>query len=151
MTDTTPSSRPDEPDDDERPPTTIHLGSGSTVTVLATAAQTGGALSIYRWRPAASTRGPSPHFHTTFGETFIVEEGELDLFDGRAWRTLLPGEAAHAAPGEVHGLRKAHEGPATVLMILTPGVLREDYFAQLADADPHDMARLHQEHDNHFL
>ncbi|MCH8626293.1 cupin domain-containing protein [Arsenicicoccus piscis] len=130
----------------------IHLGpSGSTIEVLASATDTGGAASLYRWRLAASSRGPSPHFHTTFNETFVVEEGEIDYFDGATWRTLRPGQTAHAAAGHVHGLRKTREEPATLLMLLWPGVPREEYFAQLAGADEDDLARLHAAHDNHFV
>lgn len=135
----------------------IHLGSsGSSIEVLATAAETDGALSLYRWRLAPTSRGPAPHFHTTFGETFVVEEGEIDYFDGTTWHALHAGDTAHSARGTVHGLRKERDEPATLLMVLSPGVRREDYFARLAAlqhvaAQVADMERLHQEHDNHFL
>ncbi|HEX5534832.1 MAG TPA: cupin domain-containing protein [Actinomycetales bacterium] len=98
-----------------------------------------------------SSRGPAPHFHTSFGETFVVEEGEVDYYDGRAWRTLRGGHVAYAAAGEVHGLRKERTEPATILMILSPGVAREQYFAQLARVNEKDLARLHEVHDNHFV
>lgn len=100
---------------------------------------------------APSSRGPAQHFHTTFSETFIVEEGEIDYFDGRAWRTLLPGHAVHARSGDVHGLRKERAEPATILMALSPGVPREEYFAQLAGVNQQDLRRLHEVHDNHFI
>ncbi|GLW99955.1 cupin [Microtetraspora sp. NBRC 16547] len=131
---------------------TIRLGaSGSTIEVLAGPAETSGVVSIYRWRMSPSSRGPAPHFHTTFSETFIVEEGEVDYFDGREWRTLLPGDAAHAAMGDVHALRKERAEPATLLMALSPGVPREEYFAQLATVNDRDQSRLHEAHDNHFV
>lgn len=139
----------------------IHLGAGgSTIEVLATAAETDGALSLYRWRLAPTSRGPAPHFHTTFGETFVVEDGEIDYFDGSAWRTLRAGDTAHSPRGTVHGLHKERDEPATLLMVLSPGVRREDYFARLAtlqhdtvrEADTEtDMDRLHEAHDNHFV
>ncbi|WP_055478432.1 cupin domain-containing protein [Sphaerimonospora mesophila] len=131
---------------------TIRLGAGgSTIEVLAGPAETSGIVSIYRWRMSPSSRGPAPHFHTTFSETFIVEEGEVDYFDGQAWRTLLPGDTAHAAMGGVHALRKEHAEPATLLMALSPGVPREEYFAQLATVNERDLSRLHEAHDNHFV
>ncbi|MFF4082626.1 cupin domain-containing protein [Streptomyces sp. NPDC001777] len=130
----------------------IRLGaSGSTIEVLAGPAETSGSVSIYRWRMSPSSRGPAPHFHTTFSETFIVEEGEVDYFDGQAWRTLLPGDTAHAAAGDVHALRKEGAEPATFLMALSPGVPREEYFAQLATVNERDLNRLHEVHDNHFV
>ncbi|MFI2486606.1 cupin domain-containing protein [Promicromonospora kroppenstedtii] len=132
-------------------PRLIRLGAGgSTIEVLASPGDTDGTLSLYRWRLAPSSRGPAPHFHTTFSETFVVEEGQVDFFDGVTWRTLGPGDTAFSARGSVHGLRKEGDEPATVLMVLAPGVRREDYFAQLATAEEADMDRLHEEHDNHF-
>ncbi|MEV4108395.1 cupin domain-containing protein [Nonomuraea sp. NPDC049695] len=131
---------------------TIRLGTGgSTIEVLAGPAETSGMVSIYRWRMSPSSRGPAPHFHTTFSETFIVEEGEVDYFDGQAWRTLRPGDTAHAAMGGVHALRKERAEPATLLMALSPGVPREEYFAQLATVSERDLSRLHEAHDNHFV
>ncbi|MFJ9175453.1 cupin domain-containing protein [Streptomyces sp. NPDC102360] len=130
---------------------TIRLGAGgSTIEVLAGPAETGGMVSIYRWRMSPSSRGPAPHFHTTFSETFIVEEGEVDYFDGQAWRTLRPGDTVHALAGDVHALRKERAEPATLLMALSPGVPREEYFAQLATANGRELSRLHEAHDNHF-
>jgi len=129
---------------------TIALGAnGSTVEILARPTQTGGAASLYRWRLAPTSRGPAPHRHTTFDETFVVETGEIDYYDGTTWRTLRPGDTAHAPRGGVHALRKTRPEPATVLMLLTPGVPREDYFAALATTDEHDLPQLHARHDNH--
>jgi quercetin dioxygenase-like cupin family protein len=108
-------------------------------------------VSNYRWHMASSSRGPSPHFHTTFAETFLIEDGEVEYYDGGVWRTLRRGDLAHAARGAAHGLRKVSAQPATILMILTPGVPREDYFARVATADEPDIERLHEIHDNHFV
>ncbi|NYG60710.1 quercetin dioxygenase-like cupin family protein [Nocardioides daedukensis] len=130
----------------------ISLGaSGSKIEVLAGPAETGGIVSIYRWHMAPSSTGPSPHFHRTFAETFLIEEGEVEYYDAGVWRSLRRGDLAHAAQGATHGLRKVNDQPATILMILTPGVPREEYFAQIAIADRRDVARLHEIHDNHFV
>lgn len=152
MTDTESIARLSEEPERPRQTRTIRLGNGgSTIEVLASPAETSGLVSIYRWRMSPSSRGPSPHFHTTFSETFIVEEGEVDYFDGQAWRTLRPGDTAHAAAGDVHALRKDRAEPATLLMALSPGAPREEYFAQLAAVNENDLSRLHEAHDNHFV
>ncbi|GGK56927.1 cupin [Planomonospora parontospora subsp. parontospora] len=152
MTDTEPTARLSQRPERARQTRTIRLGAGgSTIEVLVGPAETGGTMSIYRWRMSPSSRGPAPHFHTTFSETFTVEEGEVDYFDGRTWRTLLPGDTAHVAMGGVHAIRKERAEPATLLMALSPGVPREEYFAQLATADERDLSRLHEAHDNHFV
>ncbi|MFG3093424.1 hypothetical protein [Streptomyces sp. NPDC048202] len=62
-----------------------------------------------------------------------------------------PGDTAHAAVGDVHALRKERAEPATLLMALSPGVPREEYFAQLATVNERDLNRLHEAHDNHFV
>jgi len=152
MTDTERTAGPAAAPELSRQGRTIRLGTGgSTVEVLATPAETGGAVSVYRWRMAPSGGGPAPHFHRTFGETFVVEEGEVEHFDGRSWRTLRPGDTAHATAGGVHALRKENARPAVLLMVLVPGVPREEYFARLATADEQDLDRLHEAHDNHFV
>ncbi|MGW2212096.1 cupin domain-containing protein [Streptomyces sp. NPDC001781] len=152
MTDTKSTARCSKKPERARQTRKIRLGaSGSTIEVLAGPAETIGIMSIYRWRMSPSSRGPAPHFHTTFSETFIVEEGEVDYFDGQAWRTLLPVDTAHAAAGDVHALRKEGAEPATLLMALSPGVTREEYFAQLATVNERDLNRLHEAHDNHFV
>ncbi|NUR24690.1 MAG: cupin domain-containing protein [Catenulispora sp.] len=152
MTDTEPIARLSRRPGPARQTRVIRLGTGaSTIEVLAGPAQTGGTVSIYRWRMSPSSRGPAPHFHATFSETFIVEEGEVAYFDGRAWRTLRPGDTAHAGVGDVHAIRKERDEPATLLMALSPGVPREEYFAQLATVDERDLSRLHETHDNHFV
>ncbi|MFI8252394.1 cupin domain-containing protein [Streptomyces filamentosus] len=152
MTETESIARRSEQPERARQTRKIRLGTGgSTIEVLAGPAETDGTVSIYRWHMAPSSRGPAPHFHTTFSETFIVLEGEVDYFDGHAWRTLLPGDTAHAAAGDAHALRKERAEPATLLMALSPGVPREEYFAQLATVDERDLNRLHEAHDNHFV
>ncbi|MFF7341760.1 cupin domain-containing protein [Streptomyces sp. NPDC008163] len=152
MTDTESSARRSQQSERARQTRTIRLGvGGSTIEVLAAPAETSGTVSIYRWRMSPSSRGPAPHFHTTFSETFIVEEGEVDYFDGQAWRTLRPGDTAHASRGDVHALRKERAEPATLLMALSPGVPREEYFAQLATINEEELSRLHEDHDNHFV
>ncbi|NUW46840.1 cupin domain-containing protein [Nonomuraea rhodomycinica] len=152
MTDTKPMDCSRERPERARQNRTIRLGTGgSTIEVLAGPAETNGTVSIYRWRMSPSSRGPAPHFHTTFSETFVVEDGEVDYFDGRVWCTLRPGDTAHAARGEVHALRKQRAEPATLLMALSPGVPREEYFARLATVNERDQSRFHQAHDNHFV
>lgn len=51
----------------------------------------------------------------------------------------------------MHALLKKRAEPATVLMVLSPGVPREEYFAQLASVNEQDLERLHDVHDNHFV
>jgi quercetin dioxygenase-like cupin family protein len=123
---------------------------GSAIEIIARPSETSEAVSLYRWHMSGSSRGPAPHFHRTFDETFVVEDGQVEYFDGSQWHALGRGEVAHAPRRAVHALRKVGPGPATVLMILTPGVPREEYFAEIATSE-HGAESLHARHDNHFV
>src|SRR3546814_14886171 len=91
----------------------ISLGaSGSKIDVLAGPAETGGIVSIYRWHMAPSSTGPSPHFHRTFAETFLIEEGEVEYHAPGIWRSLRRGDPAHAPPGATPGPRQVNPPPA---------------------------------------
>ena len=132
----------------------IALGSaGASLTVLLDTDDTNGSCSIYRWHLAEGSRGPDPHFHLTYAEAFTVEAGTIDYFDGHHWHTLNAGDSAHAPPGAVHALKKRNDEPADLLLILTPGTRREDYFRALGlmtDPTEDTLARLHRAHDNHY-
>lgn len=137
--------RPAEPE--------IPLAAGAGITVLADRHRTGRAYSLYRWTLAASSRGPSAHWHAGFDELFIVESGEMTFDDGRIRTVLGPGDTAWAPRGALHGLRKEPGHPASVLMLLSPGIAREDYFRELVERgdslDDAGMAELQRRHDNH--
>ena len=133
----------------------IALGNaGASLTVLLSRDMTAGATSVYRWHLADSSRGPDPHYHLTYGEGFTVESGHVDFFDGEQWHALSAGDAAYARPGAIHAIKKNNDQPASLLLLLTPGTPREDYFQALgALTNPTDqeIAQLHQEHDNHYV
>ncbi len=131
----------------------IALGSaGASLTVLLDIDDTGGSCSMYRWHRAAGSSGPDPHFHLTYAEAFTVEAGTIDYFDGHHWHTLTAGDSAHAARGAVHALKKRNNEAADLLLLLTPGTRREDYFrelGQMIDPTQDELDRLHRAHDNH--
>lgn len=132
----------------------IRLGSGATITTLVRPEDSNGAFSLYRWDLAATTRGPSEHFHRGVAESFILLTGEVAFYDGNGWRDLNAGEAVHARAGQVHALRKANEEPASVLMLFVPGASRHHYFAELASLDESAseaaIGAVHRRHDNEF-
>jgi mannose-6-phosphate isomerase-like protein (cupin superfamily) len=67
-------------------------------------------------------------------EAFFVLSGTVLLFDGREWAEATPGDFLHVPPGAVHAFRNP-DGPASMLMLFTPGAPRETYFQELADLD----------------
>lgn len=110
----------------------IPLGGG--VTVLAAAAATAGAYSLYRIDLPARAGGARPHYHSGFVESFTVLSGSVALLDGSAWVSAGPGDHLVVPALAVHGFRNDTDVPASLLMMSTPGVAREDYFDELLTA-----------------
>ncbi|RFU39565.1 cupin domain-containing protein [Actinomadura logoneensis] len=113
-------------------PPDLAIGGRTRVGYLATGATTEGQFGLYRWEMGAEQTGGSPHFHRTFSESFYVLEGTVTLHDGENWTRSRPGDFLYAPPGAVHAFRN-EDGPATMLVLFTPGAPREPYFEELAD------------------
>ena len=120
--------RPDETEPE------IRFRSGGTCEYLATGDQTGATFGLYRWTFGETESGPDPHFHRAITESFYVLSGEVQLYDGTAWRTGRPGDFLFVPEGGLHGFRGGQG--ASMLLLFTPGAPREDYFETLAAAEP---------------
>jgi mannose-6-phosphate isomerase-like protein (cupin superfamily) len=105
----------------------------STMTVLATAASTGGVYSLYRFDLQPAAGGPRPHYHRLFAESFAVLEGDVELYDGHRWVPAGAGDHLFIPAGVAHGFRHTADAPASLVMLSAPGAPREDYFAELAE------------------
>ncbi len=113
--------------------------SGGSASYLATSMLTGGNYGLFRWDMGQSAGGPGPHFHRGMSEAFFVLSGTVLLYDGHVWAESGPGDFLHVPPGGIHAFRNP-DGPASMLMLFTPGAPRETYFEELAELD--DAARL---------
>lgn len=113
-------------------PPDLRIAGRTNVHYLATGATTDGHFGLYRWEMGATPTGGGPHFHRTFTESFFVLSGKVNLFNGDAWSTGEPGDFLYAPPGGVHAFRN-EDGPATMLVLFTPGAPREPYFEELAE------------------
>jgi len=100
------------------------------VHYLASGASTRGQFGLYRWTFGPTRSGPDPHFHRSISESFFILDGEVELYDGRGWRTAHAGDFLFVPEGGVHGFRGA--GPASMLLLFAPGAPREEYFETLA-------------------
>lgn len=122
---------------------------------LATGEQTGGRFGLYRWTFGEEVSGPGPHFHRTISEQFYVLSGEVEIHDGRDWRTARPGDFAYVPEGGVHGFRGG-DG-ASMLLMFAPGAPREGYFEGLAalvageQVGGEELTEFLLAHDNHYL
>jgi mannose-6-phosphate isomerase-like protein (cupin superfamily) len=103
-----------------------------TMDVLATAEETGGALTaIVELPPLLDTPA---HIHANEDELFIAIEGEHVITRGEEEITIGPGEAVFAPRGIPHSQRRVVEGEGRIMFVCTPGGL-EGFFRELDRAD----------------
>ena len=75
---------------------------------------------------------PIAHSHDAYEETIYGLEGTLTwTVDGRQV-DVGPGEALCIPRGVVHRFDNEHDDDARMLAIVTPGILRPDYFREMA-------------------
>jgi mannose-6-phosphate isomerase-like protein (cupin superfamily) len=110
---------------------------GEVGVVLATAAETRGALGVVERVVQPGAAGPPLHVHDRTADAFYVLDGRLAVQIGGERVELGPGELALAPPGTVHGQTEAVGGPVRLLNLLAPGGLEAAYGdpAAVADAD----------------
>jgi mannose-6-phosphate isomerase-like protein (cupin superfamily) len=97
--------------------------------VKASGRSTGGSLTVIA---AAIDGGPPRHTHTREDESFYVLTGTLDVECGNDRFRAGPGSFVFLPRNLPHVFRSVG-GPATALLIVTPGGL-DDYFAELSAA-----------------
>lgn len=72
------------------------------------------------------------HVHSKLEELFYVLEGELAIRSGDWTGRAGPGSFVRVPPGTAHGFGNPGHAPATLLLIISPAGLHEDYFRELA-------------------
>lgn len=109
----------------------IRIG-GLTLEFLQDKDQTAGSLDLFRMTVQPKARVPAPHFHTDWDETIYGISGALIFrVDGRDVE-VGPGMSVFIARGVIHSFRNDSDADATVLSVLTPGVLGPKYFQELS-------------------
>lgn len=126
----------------------------SALRMVAPGAVTAGRFGLVEYRLAPHSAGADPHYHQTFSESFYVVSGELALFAGDRWQACRAGDFALAHERGVHGFRNDSDEPATFLILFTPGIARETFFAELAELrrsgrtpGPEEMTAFYARHD----
>ena len=93
---------------------------GDTMTVKATAAQTGGSMTALEVL-AAPGGGPPPHVHANEDEAWYVLDGEFEILHGDETLRLTAGGFAFVPRGTVHRFENVGDKPSRVLIVFTPG------------------------------
>ncbi|MEV0761678.1 cupin domain-containing protein [Nocardia sp. NPDC050435] len=118
-----------------RPPATaetVGLPHGGAFHLLADAADTGGALGANRLTLNTGADGAAPHYHARSTELFYILDGTMEFYlDGQV-TTVGAGGLVVVPPGLPHAFGAAPDTTAELLIVLTPGIDRFDYFRHLA-------------------
>lgn len=127
-----------------------------TVRLLADSSATGGALSTQRVALGPGADGALPHRHTRSTEMFFLLDGAADILTGEEVVTAGPGDLVVVPPGTPHAFAAVPGTGADLLIVLTPGVERFEYFRHLqrirtGEATPESLREVQERYDNHFL
>ena len=104
----------------------------SSIRLLLDASDTGGAISAHRAVLGEGVLGASPHLHTGSSELFYVIDGSVDLLAGDELVTAVQGDLVVVPPAYAHAFRATPGRTAEMLIIVTPGIERFDFFRGLA-------------------
>lgn len=100
---------------------------GDRYTVLLSAAETGGAFSLFEFVVPAG-RGSPPHIHHAEHETFVVIAGEVEFTVAGTPTRVGPGGVVFGARDVPHNFRNVGTTEARMIVVCTPGGL-ERFFA----------------------
>jgi mannose-6-phosphate isomerase-like protein (cupin superfamily) len=131
-------------------------GYPAAVRLLADASDTDGAVSAQRVTLESGTEGATPHLHKGSSEVFFVVGGSAQILAGSDVTTLRAGDLAVVSPGMAHAFAAAPGASADLVIVITPGVERFEYFRLLArvaagQAPPDDLLAVQDRYDNYFL
>ncbi|WP_063060028.1 cupin domain-containing protein [Nocardia sienata] len=134
----------------------VDLPHGGAFHLLADAVHTGGALGANRLVLGAGADGAAPHYHGRSTELFYVLTGIAEFFLDGTTTTAHAGSLVVVPPGMPHAFGAAPGSPVDLLIVLTPGVQRFEYFRQLGrirsgHADFDSLLPEQQRYDVHFL
>jgi mannose-6-phosphate isomerase-like protein (cupin superfamily) len=128
----------------------------ATIRLLADSSATGGALSTQRVTLQAGADGAEPHWHDRSAEMFFLLDGAADILSGEDVLTAGPGDLVVVPPGKPHAFAAVPGADADLLIVLTPGVERFEYFRhlqriRLGEATRESLLQVQELYDNHFL
>ncbi|MFD4758647.1 cupin domain-containing protein [Streptomyces sp. NPDC058439] len=129
---------------------------GGKGRLLADSSATGGALSTLRVRLGRGKDGATPHYHGGSSELFFVVDGSAQVLVGNEVVTARSGDLVVVPPHLPHAFAAAPDSGADLLIVITPGVERFDYFRLLeriraGEATVEELLAKQDLFDNHFL
>ncbi|HZZ47994.1 MAG TPA: cupin domain-containing protein [Pseudonocardia sp.] len=134
----------------------VLAGPSVQIRLLADSSATGGALSTQRVTLASGSDGAAPHLHRASSELFYVLDGSVDVLVGEQVATGHEGDLVVVPPGLAHAFAASAGHPADLLVVITPGGERFEYFRHLGRiaagaATPESLLEVQDRYDTHFL
>ncbi|CAM5494631.1 MULTISPECIES: cupin domain-containing protein [Streptomyces] len=128
----------------------------TTVRLLADSSRTGGALSTQRVTLTGGADGARPHWHDNSAEMFFLLDGAAEILSGDDVVTAGPGDLVVVPPGKPHAFAAVPGADADLLIVITPGVERFEYFRHLqrialGEATVESLLEVQDLYDNHFM
>ena len=106
------------------------------IRFLLEGAATGGSLAMFEFDVPARARVPIAHSHDAYEETIYGLRGVLTWTVAGRIHNVGPGDVLCIPRGAVHRFDNTGDADATMLAVITPGVLRPEYFRELAALVP---------------
>ncbi|MEV4323775.1 cupin domain-containing protein [Microbispora rosea] len=127
----------------------------TTIRLLADSSATGGALSAQRVTLTGGADGAAPHHHAGSAELFYLLDGRAQLLTGDEVVTAERGDLVIVPPGLAHAFAAAPGHDADILIVITPGVERFEYFRHLeriayGRQPPESLLEVQELYDNHL-
>ena len=128
----------------------------TTIRLLADSGSTGGALSTQRVSLVNGADGARPHHHAESAELFYLLDGTAQLLSGEQVVTAERGDLVVVPPGLAHAFAAAPGENADILIVITPGVERFEYFRHLeriayGKVPPESLLEVQELYDTYFL
>ncbi|MGW7367710.1 cupin domain-containing protein [Streptomyces sp. NPDC054841] len=128
----------------------------TTVRLLADSSTTGGALSTQRVTLTDGADGARPHRHNNSAEMFYMLDGAAQLLSGDEAVTAERGDLVIVPPGLPHAFAAAPGCDADILIVITPGVERFEYFRHLqrialGETTPESLLEVQEVYDTYFV
>ncbi|MCA2227618.1 cupin domain-containing protein [Nonomuraea aurantiaca] len=128
----------------------------TTIRLLADSSSTGGALSTQRVTLANGADGAKPHRHDASAELFYMLDGTAQLLSGEQVVTAERGDLVIVPAGLPHAFAAAPGEDADILIVITPGVERFEYFRHLeriayGKVPPESLLDVQELYDTYFL
>ena len=109
----------------------IRVG-GREIRFLVEGHESGRSVAVFEFDVPTGTKVAAGHSHDGYEETIYGLEGVLTWTIEGTPTDVGPGQALCIRRGAIHHFDNTHDVDAKALAIVTPGILRPDYFREVA-------------------